>query len=87
MLILPADILYQCVSATYIFTEESYCVDSTKAVYFGLCRQETRRIMKEVREGRDSLTDLLALAFFSAVKNVIFDLYLVYMDHNISLLQ
>lgn len=62
------DILYQCISATYTFTEESYCADSTKAVYFCLCRQETKSIMEEVQEGRHSLTYLLALAFLCCDK-------------------
>lgn len=48
----------------HIHSEESHCADGTKAIYFYLCRQETERIMEEVQEGRDSLTYLLALAFF-----------------------
>lgn len=64
LLILADGILYQCISVIYTFTEESYCAAGTKAVYFRLCRQETQSIMEEVQEGTDSLTYLLALAFF-----------------------
>lgn len=64
LLIFAAYILHPCSSATYAVREESYCADSTKAVYSGLCLQETKSIMEEAQEGRDSLTYLLALAFF-----------------------